>query len=161
MCRSQAGALEELADALQGEGSDAAVLALSDRNAEWFVSELGAGFERPLFKDSSTTRAAWCQMAEGARKHDTFVYDRAGARVLYWRFDAGKTLTDWRAEVGAAVRAAHTLKGTCRQLGALALGNLFGEIESAAKVGDFVRAQRKFDDGAELIARSLEALKRA
>jgi HPt (histidine-containing phosphotransfer) domain-containing protein len=66
-----------------------------------------------------------------------------------------------RGDEKAAVRAAHTLKGTCRQLGALALGDLFGEIESAAKLRDFSSAQRKFDEGAELIARSLEALKRA
>lgn len=66
-----------------------------------------------------------------------------------------------RGDDKAAVRAAHTLKGTCRQLGALALGDLFGEIESAAKAGDFIAAQRKLDQGAELIARSLEALKRA
>lgn len=66
-----------------------------------------------------------------------------------------------RGDDKAAVRAAHTLKGTCRQLGALALGDLFGEIESAAKAGDFAGARRKFDEGAELIARSLEALKRA
>jgi HPt (histidine-containing phosphotransfer) domain-containing protein len=66
-----------------------------------------------------------------------------------------------RGDDKAAVRAAHTLKGTCRQLGAVALGDLFGEIESAAKAGDFVAAQRKFDDGADVIARSLEALKRA
>lgn len=66
-----------------------------------------------------------------------------------------------RGDDKAAVRAAHTLKGTCRQLGALALGDLFGEIESAAKVGDFVPAQRKFDEAAELIERSLQALKRA
>ncbi len=66
-----------------------------------------------------------------------------------------------RGDEKAAVRAAHTLKGTCRQLGAVALGDLFGEIETAAKLGNFSGAQRKFDDGAEIIARSLEALKRA
>jgi len=66
-----------------------------------------------------------------------------------------------RGDEKGAVRAAHTLKGTCRQLGALALGDLFGEIESAAKAGDFAGARRKFDQGAEVIARSLEALKRA
>ena len=66
-----------------------------------------------------------------------------------------------RGDEKGAVRAAHTLKGTCRQLGALALGDLFGEIESAAKGGDFTGAQRRFDEGAEIIARSLEALKRA
>jgi len=66
-----------------------------------------------------------------------------------------------RGDAKAAVRAAHTLKGTCRQLGAQALGGLFDEIENAAKAGDFAGARRKFDDGATLIAQSLEALKRA
>ena len=66
-----------------------------------------------------------------------------------------------RGDSKAAIRAAHTLKGTCRQLGAQALGGLFDEIETAAKAGDFAGARRKFDDGATLIAQSLEALKRA
>jgi len=60
-----------------------------------------------------------------------------------------------------AERAAHTLKGICLQLGARALGDLFGEIENSAKAGDYVEAKRKFDDGASIIAQSLEALKRA
>ena len=66
-----------------------------------------------------------------------------------------------RGDDKTAVRAAHTLKGTCRQLGALALGDLFGEFETAAKAGEFIAAQRRFDEGADLIARTLEALKRA
>ena len=66
-----------------------------------------------------------------------------------------------RGDSKAAIRAAHTLKGTCRQLGAQALGGLFDEIESAAKAGDYAGALSKFDDGATLIAQSLEALKRA
>jgi HPt (histidine-containing phosphotransfer) domain-containing protein len=66
-----------------------------------------------------------------------------------------------RGEAAAAVRAAHTLKGTCRQLGAMDLGDLFAEIESIAKAGDYAQAQSKYDTGATLIAQSLEALKRA
>jgi len=66
-----------------------------------------------------------------------------------------------RGDTAGAVRAAHTLKGTCRQLGAPALGDLFAEIESSAKAGDYAGARRKFDDGASLIAQSIEALKRA
>ena len=66
-----------------------------------------------------------------------------------------------RGDAAGAVRAAHTLKGTCRQLGAPALGDLFAEIERAAKAGDFAAAQRKFEAGATLIAQSLDALKRA
>lgn len=66
-----------------------------------------------------------------------------------------------RGDTNGAIRAAHTLKGTCRQLGALALGDLFDEIEGSAKAGDYAGAKRKFDDGASLIAQSLAALKNA
>ena len=66
-----------------------------------------------------------------------------------------------RGDAAGAVRAAHTLKGTCRQLGAQALGELFADIESVAKAGDFAEAKRRFDAGAGLIAQSIEALKRA
>jgi HPt (histidine-containing phosphotransfer) domain-containing protein len=66
-----------------------------------------------------------------------------------------------RGEAAAAVRAAHTLKGTCRQLGATDLGDLFAEIEGIAKAGDYPEAQRKYEIGAALITQSLEALKRA
>ena len=66
-----------------------------------------------------------------------------------------------RGDSKGAVRAAHTLKGTCRQLGAVALGELFAEVEASAKAGDFDQAKRKFEAGASLVAESLEALKRA
>jgi len=66
-----------------------------------------------------------------------------------------------RGDAAGAVRAAHTLKGTCRQLGAMALGDLFAEIESSAKAGEYSEVRRKFDGGASLIAQSLEALKQA
>jgi HPt (histidine-containing phosphotransfer) domain-containing protein len=62
---------------------------------------------------------------------------------------------------GDAVGAAHTLKGTCHQLGAQALGELFSEIERSAKAGDYDEAKRKFADGAGLIVQSIEALKKA
>jgi HPt (histidine-containing phosphotransfer) domain-containing protein len=66
-----------------------------------------------------------------------------------------------RGDTVGAIRAAHTLKGTCRQLGALALGDLFSEIEESAKAGDYAAARRKFDGSASLIAQSLEALRNA
>ena len=66
-----------------------------------------------------------------------------------------------RGDTAGATRAAHTLKGTCRQLGAAALGELFAEIERAAKAGDYDEAKRRFDAGGSLIGQSLEALKRA
>jgi two-component system sensor histidine kinase/response regulator len=66
-----------------------------------------------------------------------------------------------RGDTTGAVRAAHTLRGTCSQLGAQALGDLFADIERSAKAGDYADAKRKFDGAASLIARSLEALKQA
>lgn len=66
-----------------------------------------------------------------------------------------------RGDVTGAARAAHTMQGSCRQLGAAALGDLFAAIESSVRAGDYAEAQRRFDGGAELIAQSLEALRRA
>jgi HPt (histidine-containing phosphotransfer) domain-containing protein len=66
-----------------------------------------------------------------------------------------------RGDTAGAVRSAHTLKGTCRQLGAVALGDLFAQVEGSAKAGDFDQAKRTFESGASLIAASLEALKQA
>ena len=66
-----------------------------------------------------------------------------------------------RGDAAAAVRTAHTLKGSCRQIGAHALGDLFADIERSAKAGDYDAAKRMFESGRELIARSLEALKQA
>ncbi len=66
-----------------------------------------------------------------------------------------------RGDAAGAARAAHTLKGSCHQLGAQALGDLFAEIERTAKAGDYDGAQRKFQDAGALIARSLDALRRA
>lgn len=64
-------------------------------------------------------------------------------------------------DTAGAVRAAHSLKGTCRQLGAQALGELFAAIEASAKAGNYGEAQGKYDEGVLLIARSIEALKNA
>jgi HPt (histidine-containing phosphotransfer) domain-containing protein len=66
-----------------------------------------------------------------------------------------------RGDTADAIRSAHKLKGASRQLGALALGDLFADIERSAKAGEYAEAKRKFDDGASLIAESLTALKLA
>jgi HPt (histidine-containing phosphotransfer) domain-containing protein len=66
-----------------------------------------------------------------------------------------------RGDAAAAVRAAHTLKGSCRQLGAYALGDLFADIERSAKAGNYAAAGRSLEAGRGLIARSLQALKQA
>ena len=76
-------------------------------------------------------------------------------------FPSGFAACIARGDATGAARAAHTMQGSCRQLGASALGDLFSAIESSAKAGNYAEAQRRFDGGAELIARSLEALKRA
>jgi HPt (histidine-containing phosphotransfer) domain-containing protein len=75
----------------------------------------------------------------------------------------GTTFSDCvaRGDAAGAARAAHTLQGGCRQLGATALGELFAEIERSAKAGEYAEAKRKFEGGASLIAQSLEALRRA
>ena len=65
-----------------------------------------------------------------------------------------------RGDAKGAARASHTLKGSCLQLGAQALGELFGEIERRSKAGDHAGALRAFDDAAGLIGQSLEALRR-
>src|SRR5207244_13355962 len=51
----------------------------------------------------------------------------------------GAALSDCiaRGDAVASVRAAHTLKGVCQQLGAQALGDLFADIERSAKAGDY------------------------
>jgi HPt (histidine-containing phosphotransfer) domain-containing protein len=75
----------------------------------------------------------------------------------------GEAFSDYiaRGDAAGATRAAHTLKGTCHQLGAQALGDLFDDIERSAKAGDYAEAKRKFDGGAGLIAQSLDALRHA
>ena len=64
-------------------------------------------------------------------------------------------------DTSGAARAAHTLKGASRQLGAQALGDLFADIERWAKAGDYDQAQRTLEAGTELIAESIEALRAA
>ena len=66
-----------------------------------------------------------------------------------------------KGDAGGAARAAHTLKGASRQLGAQALGDLFADIERSAKAGDYDQAHRTLEAGAELIADSIEALRNA
>ena len=66
-----------------------------------------------------------------------------------------------RGDAKGAARAAHSLAGSCRQIGAQALGDLFADIERCAKAGDYAEAQRKFEGSARLVAQSLEALKHA
>ncbi|HJY78622.1 MAG TPA: Hpt domain-containing protein [Burkholderiales bacterium] len=66
-----------------------------------------------------------------------------------------------QGDTAAAVRSAHTLKGSCRQIGAHALGDLFADIERSAKAGDYAAAKRMFENADDLIAQSIDALKQA
>jgi len=66
-----------------------------------------------------------------------------------------------RDDARGAALAAHALKGSCRQLGAPALGDLFARIELAAKAGDYAAAEEAYRSAAGLIAHSLAALKQA
>src|SRR5215831_2968842 len=51
------------------------------------------------------------------------------------------------SDASAAAKAAHKLKGACRQLGVAALGDLFAQVEAAAKAGDQAEALRRFAGG--------------
>jgi hypothetical protein len=42
-----------------------------------------------------------------------------------------------------------------------ALGELFADIERTAKAGQYAEAQRKYEEAAQLIVQSLDALKQA
>jgi len=66
-----------------------------------------------------------------------------------------------RGDLAGAALTAHTLKGTCLQLGARELGDMFADIERSVQADDYEEAKRTFDGGADLIAQSLEALKHA
>jgi hypothetical protein len=73
---------------------------LSDVNAADFVGLASV----PTFRDPSAGPAAWCEMAPGAVKHDTFVFSAAGTRSLFW--DASmRDLSQWSPEIRAAVEA--------------------------------------------------------
>lgn len=69
-------------------------------NADDFVGRTSV----PIFKDPTGTRDAWTEMDPSARKHDTFVYSRAGIRTLFW--DAStQPLSEFNADIRAAVEA--------------------------------------------------------
>ncbi len=73
---------------------------LSDTNATDFVGRTVA----PIFRDSSQGRTAWGMMEPGAVKHDTFVYDKAGNRTLFWNVRV-EEFANWSADIRAAVEA--------------------------------------------------------
>ena len=70
------------------------------------------------------------------------------------------SVSGWIAQKDAAnfTRAAHSLKGSSHSLGAQAVGNLFAEIEKAAKAGDIEAAARHYTEGKAICAASIVAL---
>jgi len=90
---------------LKSEGRTVQFVALSDSNASWFLtSPPSPALTMPLFRDPSPARTAWSQLEAGAVKHDTFVFDAAGQKVLSWKASA-RSVSQWRSDLGAAVRA--------------------------------------------------------
>jgi HPt (histidine-containing phosphotransfer) domain-containing protein len=98
---------------------------------------------------------------KGAGRTDLFSDFVRRLEASVWGFRSAFQDYVVKGDATGAARAAHTLKGSSRQLGAQALGDLFADIERHTKAGDYAEAQRAYDDGADLIKRSLEALKHA
>jgi hypothetical protein len=73
---------------------------LSDQNATDFSTLV----TMPIFRDPSPGRMAWDEMQSGAVKHDTFVFDKAGVRTLFWDASA-KSFNQLEPDVRAAVEA--------------------------------------------------------
>ncbi len=79
-------------------------VAVSDSNASWFLtSPPSPALTMPLFRDPSPGRDAWRELETSAVKHDTFVFDASGRRVLTWRVSQN-SLSQWRTTIGTAVR---------------------------------------------------------
>jgi hypothetical protein len=89
-----------LSEQLISEGYPVEFVILSDQNA----TDFSALVPFSIFRDASPGRPAWVQMDAGAVKHDTFVYDKTGARTLFWdaSMNSFATLT---ADLRAAVEA--------------------------------------------------------
>jgi HPt (histidine-containing phosphotransfer) domain-containing protein len=123
------------------------------------MSHDSAPQDPPLVDPSLVAEIRRIEQATGRK--DVFSGFVAKLQASVGAFPADFSACLARGEPAAAVRTAHTLKGTCRQLGALALGELFAEIERCAKEGDFPHALRLFEAGGALVAASFEALRSA
>lgn len=90
---------------LKSEGRTVQFVALSDFNATWFLdSPPSPALTMPLLRDPSAGRTAWRAFDSTAVKHDTFVFDANGQRVLSWKASQS-SISQWRSAIGAAVRA--------------------------------------------------------
>ncbi len=88
---------------LKAEGRSVQFVALSDSNASWFLSSPPTpALTMPLLRDPSPAREAWRALDGSAVKHDTFVFDADGQKVLSWKSSRG--VSQWRAEIGEAIR---------------------------------------------------------
>ncbi len=58
----------------------------------------------PIFEDAQSGLPAWSEMADGAVKHDTFVFSSTGERILFWDASAN-SLGNWSADIRAAVES--------------------------------------------------------
>jgi hypothetical protein len=83
-----------------GEGYPVQFVVLSDVNAEDFIGRTDV----PIFRDPTSGVKAWKEMSSIASKHDTFVFDRTGARILFWDATAHR-LADWETDIRGAVEA--------------------------------------------------------
>jgi hypothetical protein len=89
---------------LKNEGRSVQFVAVSDSNASWFLtSPPSPALTMSLFRDPSPGRNAWRAFDANAVKHDTFVFDANGQRVLTWKVSQN-SLSQWRTTIGAAVR---------------------------------------------------------
>ena len=89
-----------LSNALVAEGYPVQFVVLSDQNATDYADRVSM----PIFRDPSPGRVAWIEMEASAVKHDTFVFDKAGARTLFW--DAStRNLNQLSSDLRAAVEA--------------------------------------------------------
>lgn len=89
-----------MSDELASAG-DVQFVVLSDVNATDFSTRLSV----PIFLDPVGGRPAWLEMQAGAVKHDTFVFDAAGVRTLFWD-TSSEDLGAWTVDIRAAVEAA-------------------------------------------------------
>lgn len=85
---------------MKAEGRTVQFVVVSDSNASDFVTRV----TMPIFLDPSPGRAAWLELDPSALKHDTFLFDAQGRRVLTLKLNGALSST-WKADVAAAVRA--------------------------------------------------------